>query len=100
MVDAALLELFDTGTRVFPVFPQDRPESAGNPVVDGAEPSRYFGMAEWFGIKNISAGIFGIPTAFIVTYVVSLMTPAPPKEMQDFVDAIRIPRGQTLMQEK
>jgi cation/acetate symporter len=62
--------------------------------------TRYFDMGEWFGIKNISAGIFGIPTAFVVTYVVSLMTPPPPKEMQDFVDAIRIPRGQTLMEEK
>ncbi len=62
--------------------------------------TRYGGMGEWFGVKNISAGLFGIPTAFIVTYVVSLMTPAPSKEMQDFIDAIRIPKGQTLMEEK
>lgn len=62
--------------------------------------TRYGGMGEWFGVKNISAGLFGIPTAFLVTYVVSLMTPAPSKEMQDFIDAIRIPKGQTLMEEK
>ncbi|MEQ9326760.1 MAG: sodium:solute symporter family protein [Rhodospirillales bacterium] len=62
--------------------------------------TRYGGMGEWFGVKNISAGLFGIPTAFLVTYVVSLMTPAPSKEMQDFIDAIRIPKGQTLMDEK
>lgn len=62
--------------------------------------TRYGGMGEWFGVKNISAGLFGIPTAFIVTYVVSLMTPAPSKEMQDFIDAIRVPKGQTLMEEK
>lgn len=62
--------------------------------------TRYFGMSLWFGINNISAGIFGIPTAFVVTYVVSMMTPAPSREMQDFVDSMRIPSGATLMEEK
>ena len=62
--------------------------------------TRYYGMGEWFGVKNISAGLFGVPTAWIVGYVVSLMTPAASKEMQDFIDAIRIPKGQTLMDEK
>ncbi|MEX0759822.1 MAG: sodium:solute symporter family protein [Tistlia sp.] len=62
--------------------------------------TRYFGMPLWFGINNISAGIFGIPTAFLVTWVVSMMTPAPSKEMQDFVDSLRIPSGATLMDEK
>lgn len=55
--------------------------------------TQFYGMPLWFGIKNISCGIFGIPAAFIVTYVVSLMTPAPSKEMQDFIDSIRIPKG-------
>jgi cation/acetate symporter len=32
--------------------------------------------------------------AFLVTWAVSLMTPAPSKEMQDFVDSIRIPKGE------
>ncbi|MGE0095305.1 MAG: sodium:solute symporter family protein [Alphaproteobacteria bacterium] len=58
--------------------------------------TRYFGMELWFGMRNISAGIFGIPVAFIVTYVVSLITPAPSKQMQDFVDSIRIPTGDVL----
>jgi cation/acetate symporter len=58
--------------------------------------TRYFGMEMWFGMRNISAGIFGIPVAFIVTYVVSLVTPAPSKQMQDFVDSIRIPTGDVL----
>lgn len=62
--------------------------------------TRYVGMDLWFGIKNISAGIFGIPTAFLVTYIVSLMTPDPSQEMQDFVDALRVPSGATLMEEK
>jgi cation/acetate symporter len=40
--------------------------------------------------------VFGLPVAFIVTYVVSLMTPEPSKEMQDFVDSIRTPKGAVL----
>jgi cation/acetate symporter len=62
--------------------------------------TKYFGMPLWFGVSNISAGLFGIPTGFLATIVVSWMTPAPSKEMQDFIDSIRIPKGQTLMQEK
>jgi cation/acetate symporter len=33
-------------------------------------------------------------------YVVSMMTPAPSKDIQDFIDACRRPRGKTLMEEK
>lgn len=55
--------------------------------------TQFYGMPLWFGVRNISCGLFGIPAAFIVTYVVSLMTAAPAKEMQDFIDSIRVPRG-------
>jgi cation/acetate symporter len=55
--------------------------------------TQYFAMPLWFGIRNISCALFGLPVAFIVTYVVSLMTPAPSQQMQDFVDSIRVPRG-------
>jgi cation/acetate symporter len=55
--------------------------------------TRYFDMPLWFGIRNISSALFGLPVAFIVTYVVSLMTTPPSKEMQDFVDSIRTPAG-------
>ncbi|WP_083206016.1 sodium:solute symporter family protein [Stappia indica] len=51
----------------------------------------------WFGVKAISAGIFGVPVAFLVTYVVSLVTPEPSQEMQDFVDRLRLPKGGTMM---
>ncbi|MGE4221163.1 MAG: cation acetate symporter, partial [Alphaproteobacteria bacterium] len=61
--------------------------------------TRYYGMPTWFGINNISAGIFGIPAGFIVTYVVSMMTPAPSQAMQDFVRELRIPRGRAMMEE-
>jgi cation/acetate symporter len=46
----------------------------------------------WFGIKPISAGIFGIPLGFIVIIVVSLLTPEPSKEVQDLVDHVRYPQ--------
>jgi cation/acetate symporter len=51
----------------------------------------------WFDVKSISSGIFGVPVAFIVTIVVSLATPAPSKEMQDFIDKLRLPKGGHLM---
>jgi cation/acetate symporter len=61
--------------------------------------TQYGGMAPWFGVKNISAGLFGIPVAFVVTWVVSLMTQAPSREMMDFVDRIRIARGGPVLQQ-
>jgi cation/acetate symporter len=55
-----------------------------------------FGSMElWFGLRNISSALFGLPVAFVVTVGVSLMTKEPSKEMQDLVDSIRIPRGET-----
>ena len=53
-----------------------------------------FGVDLWFGIRNISCGLFGIPVAFVVTWAVSLMTKPPSKEMQEFVDSVRVPRGE------
>ncbi|MFN0041919.1 MAG: sodium:solute symporter family protein [Alphaproteobacteria bacterium] len=52
--------------------------------------------ANWWGLRNISAGIFGIPAAFVVTILVSLVTRAPSKEMQDFIDSVRVPVGDVL----
>jgi cation/acetate symporter len=46
-----------------------------------------------WAINNISGGIFGVPLAFLVTYVVSRLTTAPSQAMQDFIESIRIPRG-------
>jgi len=50
-------------------------------------------MAEWFGVANISAGLFGLPVGFIVMIGVSKMTPEPSAEMQAFIDEVRRPRG-------
>jgi cation/acetate symporter len=54
----------------------------------------------WFNVSNISAGLFGLPVGFLVMYLVSLMTPAPSKELQEFIDEVRRPRGKTMMEEK
>jgi cation/acetate symporter len=54
--------------------------------------SRFYGLDIW-GIKTISSGLFGIPLGFITIYVVSRMTTPPSKEMQDFVESVRIPKG-------
>jgi cation/acetate symporter len=56
--------------------------------------THYFAMPLWFGIRNISSALFGLPVAFIVTWLVSLVTAPPSREMQDFVDSIRIPKGE------
>jgi cation/acetate symporter len=56
--------------------------------------SRFYGV-DWFGIKTISSGLFGIPAGFIAIYVVSRMTAPPSQELQDFVARVRIPRGAT-----
>jgi cation/acetate symporter len=54
--------------------------------------SRFYGL-DWWGIKTISSGLFGIPLGFITIYVVSRMTTPPSQEMQDFVESVRIPKG-------
>jgi cation/acetate symporter len=55
--------------------------------------TQYFGMPLWFGVRNISCALFGMPVGFAVTIVVSLMTEAPSKAMQDFVESVRMPKG-------
>ena len=58
-----------------------------------------WGEGAWFGVKSISSGIFGVPVAFAVTYVVSMMTPEPSAEMQDFVNRLRLPSGGTMIEQ-
>jgi cation/acetate symporter len=46
----------------------------------------------WWDIQPISAGVFGVVLGFIVIVVVSLLTPAPGKAVEDLVDFVRYPR--------
>ena len=48
-------------------------------------------MPLWFGLQPISAGMFGVPIGLITIIVVSLITPAPEKEVQELVDHVRYP---------
>jgi Na+(H+)/acetate symporter ActP len=58
------------------------------------------GKVGWFNLGNIACGLLGAPLGFLVMYVVSLFTKAPSAEMQAFVDEIRKPRGNTVLEEK
>jgi cation/acetate symporter len=57
-------------------------------------------IASWWGVRNISAALFGLPIGFLAIWIVSLMTPAPSQAVQDMVDATRRPRGDTILQDK
>jgi len=102
-------------TRYYPVFGVEvlgmtalTNALTGAPVVDVAaalaNPETAFAALHskigWFGVNNISSALFGLPVGFLVMIVVSLLTPAPSKEMQAFIDDVRRPRGPTVMVEK
>ncbi|NLZ09835.1 MAG: VC_2705 family sodium/solute symporter, partial [Alcaligenaceae bacterium] len=46
-----------------------------------------------FGISPLSIGAVGALLNFIMAYLVSSVTEAPPKHVQDLVESIRIPKG-------
>ncbi|MDG5976396.1 membrane transport protein [Hydrogenophaga taeniospiralis CCUG 15921] len=45
----------------------------------------------WWGILPISAGVFGVPLGFAVIILVSLVTPAPSRKVQELVEHVRYP---------
>ncbi|ODS64412.1 MAG: cation acetate symporter [Arenimonas sp. SCN 70-307] len=53
---------------------------------------KFLGMTPWFGIKDVSAGIFGIPLGFLTIVVVSLLTKEPSQETKDMVEELRYPK--------
>jgi cation/acetate symporter len=48
----------------------------------------------WWGIQPISAGLFGVPVGFAVIIAVSLLTPAPSREVRELIDHVRYPNLQ------
>jgi cation/acetate symporter len=58
------------------------------------------GRVGWFNLNNISCGMLGAPLGFLVIWLVSYFTKPPSAEMQAFVDEIRKPRGNTVLEEK
>jgi cation/acetate symporter len=57
-------------------------------------------IASWWGVKNISCALFGMPVGFLTIIIVSLMTPEPSKAVQDMVDATRRPSGAPIIEDK
>lgn len=47
----------------------------------------------WFGISPEGIGFFGMGINFLVAFIVSSLTPPPPREIQEMVEEIRIPKG-------
>ncbi len=45
----------------------------------------------WWDIAPISAGLFGVPIGFAVIIIVSLLTKAPGKKIQELVEHVRFP---------
>jgi cation/acetate symporter len=48
-------------------------------------------MDLWWGIQPISAAVFGAPFGMLVLMIVSMLTPAPDKQVQEFVEHVRYP---------
>jgi cation/acetate symporter len=48
-------------------------------------------MDLWFGLNPISAGLFGLPVGLATIIIVSLLTPQPDRETQEFVEHVRYP---------
>jgi cation/acetate symporter len=49
--------------------------------------------AHWFGVSPAAFGPIGALLNFVTAYVVSMMTKAPPREVVDLVESIRVPKG-------
>jgi cation/acetate symporter len=45
----------------------------------------------WWDIQPISAGLFGVPIGFAVILLVSMVTPAPSRKIQELVEFVRYP---------
>ena len=60
-------------------------------IIWGIARSVPIGPDQWFGIAAISSGIFGVPLGFAVIILVTLITPAPSREVQDMVSQVRYP---------
>ena len=54
--------------------------------------SRFFGVS-WFGTQTIASAVFGLPVGFLTIWIVSLLTEAPPKQVQDLVASVRYPKS-------
>jgi cation/acetate symporter len=52
---------------------------------------KFFGMQKWFGISDISAGVFGLAAGFVTIGLVSLISRAPDQATRELIEAVRYP---------
>jgi cation/acetate symporter len=50
------------------------------------------GMAPWFGIQSVSAGVFGVAAGFLTIIGVSLLTAPPSQDCRELVQRVRLPQ--------
>jgi cation/acetate symporter len=58
---------------------------------------KWGGMVPWYGMDDLRFGMIGATASLVSMVVVSLLTEAPDKETQDMVDAVRIPKGVSIL---
>ena len=52
---------------------------------------KFYGMEKWFGINDVSAGVFGLAAGFLAIVLVSLVTRQPDTETRRLIDEVRYP---------
>jgi cation/acetate symporter len=57
----------------------------------------YTGGTPWIGIDHLRFGMIGMPVSLVAMVVVTLMTAEPDEETQRMVDEVRIPTGETIL---
>jgi len=57
---------------------------------------QFGGMTPWLGLDGLRFGMIGMPVSLALMVIVSLMTEEPDEETQKMVDAIRVPKGDTV----
>lgn len=55
--------------------------------------ANFFYKFDILSLRHTESGLLGMTAAFLVMIIVSLITPAPDKAMQDFVYSVRFPKG-------
>ncbi|MBD2740268.1 sodium:solute symporter family protein [Coleofasciculus sp. FACHB-1120] len=59
---------------------------------------KFYGMPPWFfGVSAEGIGTLGMAINFVVTWVVSRLTPPPPLEIQEMVEELRTPGGEPIV---
>ena len=61
---------------------------AKEPARLALERAREAGL-HWWGVRGVFAAVFAMPAAFVVTILVSVLTPKPSADVQDFIADLR-----------